>query len=338
VNKKEQKWLKRQAEKEKAESEARRKAIVELTHAIEELVSGRKKLEELEGIIAEAKTLAQQWKDPHSAKDPKNRRPLFDETTADRTFLLVGLIVALRRDRDHTFFERIRRGFLSELEKLSGDTIFPDGVASPSLLTTLPKPTSKQAYERKRHSWHRNFSNSIEYQFGGGLEADLRKRPSSLFRPDDSSYKSVLSSIQTCLDDIFAHEPVNMQGLEDLFFGIERHRLAKLVSREDKKPRKYGHRVVVKIMHALLSEKPRKKRKRSTPGRPRQMPWLNDADLRTRVLSGIEGRIMSIATELREIDQDEARQWQEEIANPFLAIVRRPRQIRVKNRVNQGAS
>jgi hypothetical protein len=116
-----------------------------------------------------------------------------------------------------------------------------------------------------------------------------------------------------------------MLRLEDLF-GIECHRLAKLMSREDKKRRKYGHRVVVKIMDALLTE-PQKRRKRSTPGRPRRMPWLNDADLRTRVLRGIEERIMSIATELREADldqvgQDYVRQWQEEIADPFLARVR----------------
>jgi hypothetical protein len=156
--------------------------------------------------------------------------------------------------------------------------------------------------------------------FGGGLEAKLKKQPFLSLSGD-------LSSGQDCLDDIFAGENVNMLRLEDLFFGIERHRLAKLVSREDKKRRKYGHRVVVKTMEALLTEKPRKRRKRSTPGRPRQMPWLNDADLRARVLSGLEGRIMSIATELREADLDQAgqdyvRQWQEEIADPFLAMVR----------------
>jgi hypothetical protein len=56
-----------------------------------------------------------------------------------------------------------------------------------------------------------------------------------------------------------------MLRLEDLF-GIERHPLAKLVGREDKKRRKYGHRVVVKIMDALLTPGPPEKRKRSTPG------------------------------------------------------------------------
>lgn len=341
MSKKEQKWLKREAENEKAESEAR-KTIPELTHAIEELVSGRKKPEELEGIIAEAKTLAQQWKDPHSAKHPKDRLPLFDGTTANRTFLLVSLVVALRPS--YQCFETIRRYCPNELENLisaSGHREFRAFVSA--LSDTLLEPPPKRKYERKRRKWHRSFFNSIEYQFGGGLENES-KNQTLLFRPDDPVYKSVLSSMQDCLDDIFAGQNVNMLRLEDLFFGIERHRLAKLVSLEDKKRRKYGHRVVVKVMDALLTKNPRKKRKRSTPGRPRQMPWLNDADLRTRVLSGIEARIKGIANVLLSIALEETdlskltgkeitlvstvfehfpayAEWQKEIADPFLAVV-----------------
>jgi len=55
----------------------------------------------------------------------------------------------------------------------------------------------------------------------------------------------------------------------------------------------YDYRAVKTIMDALLSEKPRRKRKRS--GRPPRLPWLNDPLLRTRVLRGIEVRINSLS-------------------------------------------
>lgn len=308
-----------QAEKEKRQSEERERTIAELFHAIEELVSRRVKREDLEGLIDEARTLANEWKDPRSAK--QNRRPLFDATSTDTNFLLAALVVSLRPS--HQCLDTIRNYCPNELEKLISTSrvletrAIISGISA--LSGTFPEPPPKRKYERKRRRWRRSFYNSIEYQFGGAAKAKWREF--SLLPLGNSSYEP------TCLADIFAGEMVNMQRLEDLFFGIERHQLAKLVSREDRKRRKYGHSAVVKIMGALLTE-PRKRRKRSTPGRPRKTPWLNDADLRTRVLSGIEGRIMSIATELREADLDQAgqdyvRQWREEIANPFLAMVRR---------------
>ena len=122
-----------------------------------------------------------------------------------------------------------------------------------------------------------------------------------------------------------------MLRLEELF-GIGRKRLAKLVDHEDKNRGKYGSRAVGEIMKVLLKEKPRKRRKRRTPGRPRQEPWLNDADLRTRVFCAIEERIVSIGKELllsidldKATDQDKALRWWKEIAEPFLDIVRRHR-------------
>jgi len=89
-----------------------------------------------------------------------------------------------------------------------------------------------------------------------------------------------------------------------------RKRLAKLMDDEDKKRRKYRYCVVVKIMNALLTDKPRKKRKRPTRGRPRQRPWLNDAALRIRVLSEIEARMDSIPVS-------------EQIKSAFLIVIRR---------------
>lgn len=213
----------------RAEPETSSKTIADLKRAVEELVSHRKKTEGLEGIIADAKTLTREWKDPHSAQNPKHGRPLFDDITSNTIFLLAALVVALRRD--HQVLEQIRRRFPNELEALSNRSLFADLMTATTIqATTQPELKSWQKYERnKRGRWHRSHFNSIEYQFGGGLEADLPKRASSLFLPDDSSSKAAaLSLMQTCLDDIFAGETINMQRLEDLFYGIERHRLAKL--------------------------------------------------------------------------------------------------------------
>ena len=254
--------VKSQVEKEKIES-ARRKAIPDLTRAIEELVSGRKKPQELEGIIAEAKTLAQQWKDPSSAKHLKDRRPLFDGTSSNVAFLLAALVVALRRD--HELLEPIRRRFPDELDNLSSAVCHAElRELGEALASTRPKPTSRQAYERERRKWHRNFYNSIEYQFGGEREADLRKSGlTGLLGLADPLWARM--SPPTCLDDIFAGVAVNMQRLEDLFFGIDRHRLSELVSERNRIKRgrevRYDYRAVAEIMGNLLKE-PRKKRKR----------------------------------------------------------------------------
>ena len=288
-------------EANRAEADTSSKTIADLKHAIKELVSGRKRPEELEGIIAEAKTLARDWTNPHSAQNPKDRRPLFDGTCNDRTLLLAGLVVAL--SRDHELVARIRRHFPGELEKLSRDSSYADAAAVASACpSTRPEPAPKRKYERKRRRWRRGDKGEIERQFGRYTSAV--STPSAL-----SPFLLPVPYPADCLDEIFCGGGVNMLRLEELF-GIERHRLAKLVDHEDKKRRKYGHRAVVKIMDASLTKGPRKKRKRSTPGRPRQLPWLNDPDLRTRVFSGVEARINSIS-------------MPEHIKSAFLAVVHR---------------
>ena len=241
-----------QAEKEKRQSEERERTIAELFHAIEELVSRRVKREDLEGLIDEARTLANEWKDPRSAKHWQNRRPLFDATSTDTNFLLAALVVSLRPS--HQCLDTIRNYCPNELEKLiSTSRVLETRAiisAHSALSGTFPEPPPKRKYERKRRRWRRSFYNSIEYQFGGAAEAKWREF--SLLPLGNSPYEP------TCLADIFAGEMVNMQRLEDLFFGIERHQLAKLVSREDRKRRKYGHSAVVKIMGALLTKSPGK--------------------------------------------------------------------------------
>ena len=143
------------------------------------------------------------------------------------------------------------------------------------------------------------YHDSIEYQFGGAAEAKLREfSPLSL---GNSPYEP------TCLDDIFAGATVNMQRLEDLFFAIDRHRLSEALQGVQK--RRYNYRAVAKIMDVLLSEKPRKKRKRR--GRSLRNPWLddpNDPNRRSRVLNGIKARINRHSVE-------------EEIRNTFLAVI-----------------
>jgi hypothetical protein len=289
----------KEAEKEKNQSEERERTIAELSRAIEQLEFG--KGQPGEGILAVARELAAQWK--------IKKRPLFEGLLENkRLALLVALVVALRED--HRLVARIRRHFPDELNKLGHDSFMTDALAAASgWANAQPQPTERQKYEREhRRKWHRNFRNSIEYQFGGGLEAEWKKQ-TLLFSPDDPFYKSILSSRQDCLDDIFAGYPVNMQKLEDLF-DMDRHRLSKVLQGGVQKGR-YDYRDVAKIMEALLSEKRRRKRKRR--GRSLRNPWLDDPDdpnRRRRVLNGIKARINRLSVE-------------EEIRNTSLAVIQR---------------
>jgi hypothetical protein len=323
-----------------AEADVNSKTIADLKRAIEELVSGRKKPQELEGIIAEAKSLAYEWKDPKSAEKLKDRRPLFRETSASNTaFLLAALVGALMSD--HRLVESIRRNYPDELEKLREKSRWADAL---TWAAKQPQPSSKKKYEHKRRKWNRSFFKSMEYQFGGGLEAESQK---GLLLPNDPVHKSDVSRMQDCLDDIVAGDTVNMSRLEDLFFGIDRHRLGKLLSSEDDKGSseddkgsseddkgRYDHRSVVKIMDALLSQKPRQKRKRSKPGRPQRPPWLNNDVQRAYVLAGVAARIHGIEADrwekvLSENDvatadayERNVREWKRKIANSFLDVIR----------------
>jgi hypothetical protein len=259
---------------QRGEREANSKTIADLKRAIEELLSRWKKPQELEGIIAEAKVLVQQWKIKESSG---RRRPLFDDTVNPTTLLLAALVVVLRRD--HELVEQMRRHFANELENLSFRSRWADftqGVEAWSRALQL-KLTRSQKYERKRGRTPK--IGLIEQEFGGNLllYAFLR---SKAIEP-------------TCLDEIFVGGTVNMLRLVELF-GIERHRLSRLASGPREKNR-FGWRSIVKIMDALLSEKLRQKRNVATAGRPPRMPWLNDRDLRMRVLTGIEARINTLS-------------------------------------------
>jgi hypothetical protein len=290
----------------RAEPDTKSKTIADLKHAIEKLVSRQKKPEELEGIIAEAKTLARRWKNPHSAHDYRNQRPLFDGTTwNDTTFLLVGLVVLL--SPDHHRLELIRRHYPNELEKLTYESSFADiKELAWAWKRHQPELPTKQKYERdKRRSMYRGDVGLIEHEFG---------RARQQLGQMDPMWQELVRLVQwppavppACLDDIFAGNAVNMLRLEKLF-GLNRHRLAESLRGVQK--RRYDYLAVVKIMDFLLKKKPRKKGKRPRPGRPPPMPWLNDRDLRMRVLSGIEARINSLSV-------------RKEIAIAFLAIVHR---------------
>jgi hypothetical protein len=314
--------------------------IEALKRAVEELVCRRKRPEELQGIIAESKTLARQWKDPHSAENRKDRRPLFDDTCTNTTFLLAGLVVDLERDHQH--LESIRRRFPNELEKLSRDTLYADAHAAASIWSeSQPRPTRNQKYELKRRSSHRWDVGLIEWEFGGAQEAYWRKQM-LLHWPDDPVYKAVTPP--TCLDDIFAGRAVNMLRLVALF-RIDRHQLSKLVSNKKHRETLYDGGMVARIMDKLLNERSRIP-KESARGRPHRLPWLNDFDLRSRVLRRIEERIQSLNNLLWSIAANEVDvsklsdaeiqfltgvfehfrsypEWQKAIANPFLSVVRR---------------
>jgi hypothetical protein len=270
--------------------------IAALQEALEDLVLRRK--QPGEGILIEARELAREWK--------VNGRPLFDETSRTTT-LLAALVVALKREVE--LLERIRRHLPKELEELQSASLHAQmreiGEAIESA-KDKPEPKRWQPFEETRRKRYRSFHNSIEYQFGGGLVADLRKSP-ALRGLSDAALQWLGA---TCLDDIFRGDAVgkvttrvnfyggspiivdartDMRRLEDLFFGIGRKWLAKLLSGK-KKRRYWGD--VIGIMAGLLKERPRQKRKKSKPGPQRQI-WLNDKDLRERVLKGIEARLNS---------------------------------------------
>jgi hypothetical protein len=288
---------------EQSERQIRSKLITDLRRGIEELTLRSKKPEELEGLVADAKALAQEWKVKESSGA---KRPLFDDTARPTTLLLAALAVALRRDYD--LIEQIRRHFLDQLEELISKSSFAEGLALASTWARAqPAPKPWQKYEREQRSkWHRSFFGSIEYQFGGGLEADFRKRNLLLALSNPPAYTTMLSQSQDCLDEVFGGEPVKTQKLEELF-GMERHQLPKLLRGFE---RRYTFLAVTRSMDFFLKKKPRISRKKTTPGRPRREPWLNNYDLRLRVLRGIEARINSGCV-------------RSDVASAFLAVIHR---------------
>ena len=279
------------------------KLIADLKRAVEALVSGKMKPYELEGLRAEATALAAQWK----ITDPTGRRrPLFDHTANLTPLLLAALVVIFKRD--HELVQLMRRHRPGELEKLISESSHDDAVAIASAWAKAqPQPTAKQQSERKRRKWHRSVVNSIEYQFGGDLEANLRKRILLLVMSNHQAYEKILFESQSCLDGLLAGRTVNMLTLEELFW-MDRHRFAGALRGFQK--RRFNYLAVTKIMHFLLKEKPRTKRKRATRGRPERVPWLSDPRLRVRVLREIEARINSLSVGT-------------DIGSAFLTVIRR---------------
>jgi hypothetical protein len=292
--------------------------ITELTRAIGQLLSGSKKPEELEGITVEARALAQKWYTirPDGKRGGQKVR-LCDGTSPPSRVLLLALVVLLRPYQE--LLERIHRYLPGKLENLITATehaerratwdeitkLIETGVIKLSELTPKQK---KQESERKRRTQYRSSFKSIEYQFGGGLETNLRKQ---MFFPVDPFISSVLFSMQNCLDDIFAGEPVKALRLEELF-RMDRRRFAEPLRGIQK--RRCDYVAVVKIMDFLLKKRPRQKRKQAKPGAPPRMPWLNGHALRTRVLSGIEARIGSPLMPVSAPDHIKA---------AFVAVIRR---------------
>jgi hypothetical protein len=306
------------------------KIIGDLTRAVEQLLTRDKKPQELEGIIAEARQLARQWK--------HNKRALFEGYYDNSLIqLLAALVLALKQY--YELLEPVLRRFPDEFKRLvyaNSDEFIKSllgadySMLAPKLQELVdalrpqplsPKQKSKRKFDQKR--WRRG-NVGIEWDFGGAKEEWLRK--STLF-PSDPTCKAIAAPtsplvdpksgltkflMPTCLDDIFVGSDVSMVTLQDLF-QMERHQLLKKHYERFKKQLpcvkrgRYDYHAVVEILRALVSE--RRKSRKPKGRRPR--PGLSKPDVRTRVLSGIEVRIDSFPG----IRQD--------IAQAFLAVVRR---------------
>jgi len=268
--------------------------VAQLTSAIQRFVLHRTPPEE--GTMIEARQLADRWK--------LGGQCLFDSSTPNLTVLLAAVVVLMKRDCEH--LKLVRQYRSDELDKLikESDEAEVEAIAA-GWSTTQASLTARQQSERKRRKWNRDFRRSIEYQFGGGLQADDYCTLAVPIIGLDA-YKKILQHQQTCLDTIFAGESVNMLRLEELFW-MDRRRFAKAV--RGLRTGRFNYLGVVKIMDFLLKEKRRAKSKRSKPGRSPRLPWLYDQAVRVRVLTEIEARMNTLPIET-------------EIASTFLAVIR----------------
>jgi hypothetical protein len=273
-------------ESEQPQGDANSKTLTDLTRAIEELVSGRKKSQELEGTITDAKALLQEWE----IKEPSgHRRPLFDDTAPPRTILLAAIVVAQGREikklsKGHDLWEQIRRRCPDEFESLVAKVRESDLDRAYAIIRTFPPAKSRpgRAYERKRLRYARGRRSLIEQEFGRVLHPLAEVSPLFSVSPP------------RCLDGIFQGGRIQMLNLMELF-GLDHHRFPKNLRRvknpSDRRETLYDYRAVVMIMDALLSDE-RKQR-----GRTRKV-WLSDpsdVDLRSRVLNAIRERINCIS-------------------------------------------
>ena len=138
--------------------------------------------------------------------------------------------------------------------------------------------TPSQTYERRTRSGRRPEEvGLIEYEFGGQAEA----RAGFPYDP-------------TCLDDILMGRGVTMVYLE-ILFGMERHRFPKkLPSARAGRKILYSAFAVVKIMDALLREKPTARKRQARGGSEKKL-WLSNPDCRKRVLMGIASRAYGLS-------------------------------------------
>jgi hypothetical protein len=249
------------------------------------------------------------WQDlEKEARRLKRERADQDELDKDELVEILTELAPLQKDEIEYLtqfrrdWERISARYRKQLESLSGQTLsaqFDEWIKTGAI--KLPKRTPKQQYEYKRHKWLRGDVGLIESQFGGAMQAELEK----------SIFTVGIVFEPTCLDGIFAGDGgVHMWRLQELF-GMNRNRFPSNLPSFEKEKRSeklYGYRAVVKIMEALLGDKPRE-RKGPARGSPLRL-WLSDRDLRMRVLGGIKVRIQSIPV-------------QEKIKTAFLAVVHR---------------
>lgn len=270
----------------RAKSEADAKTSVQLRRAIEDLISGRKKRQELEGTIIDATPL---WMDWTIKEASGHSRPLFNDIAPPTTLLLGALVVAQGREiekltKDCQLGEQIRRHYPAELKSLESKP--EDGVVDQAyaIIKTLPPVKRKpgRAYERKRLRYARLNQGLIEQEFGTVSDPlAVSHALAPLFSKPPPR----------CLDGIFQRKRVRMLYLMELF-GFDRHRISNYLpdpnSPSDRRV-SYDYRDFVIIMNALLREKPRKRR-----GRKREL-WLGNPDLRVHVLSGIKERINSLS-------------------------------------------
>jgi hypothetical protein len=305
VNKKEQERLKReiaeQEAKARSESEDRQEKIKVLSKECKELPNRR----DLNELLDELETLSNKY---GSSLSDRLRSLHQLAELQDRE---IEYLTQFRRE-----LQRIHTHYPEQLENLRSATTYAE-----LMQIKLPEPTPKRKYELKRggHHWAGAGVGLIEYEFGGAREAELRKSTlTGLLAPtdDDPIWQRMVAP--TCLDDIFAGGTVHMDNSEkevgflpqhwywipqpglQLLFGMDRNRFPNNL-RSFKNPRNrretlYDWRAVVKIMDALLSEKPREREKPSR-GLPLKL-WLtnpDDPDLCEHVLSGIEVRIKSLS-------------------------------------------
>jgi hypothetical protein len=232
---------------------------------------------------------------------------------------LVGL-----QDREIEYLTQFRR----ELERIRH--YYPDQLqclSSASLAAELQPVLAEQnaVDELKRRVYKcPGGVGLIEWEFGGGAEAERRK---------SSLGWSGLPYEPTCLDEILRggvgerrtlprtvnpvtgeavviDTLVDMRRLEALF-GLERHRFPKKLQLHKRRVGReivYEWRGVVEIMRALLTEPSRRKRRGEGKKPERALPRWPRPALRARVLSAIEERINVVCVDA-------------EIADAFLALI-----------------